>query len=365
MSLNNQFSEKKINTGRQIELDLAKSLPIIFMVFVHVLWVIKAFDNSLSPVYVLLVSNIFGRPCAAPVFMFCMGAGIVYSRHNQWDQMIKRGVTLFLSGILVNVFEFFVPYYLYGSLFNDWSVFPIADGLLLFCVDILAFAGMTFILIGIIKKLELTNKTVILIAIAMSIAGSLLRYTDFGVPILNLFFGYFIGTKGGFTAFPLFNWFILPIAGNLWGHYFIRAKDKGQFFKYWPIFLIISLIYFLASTQIENGFLTDIHQYYFMTIIDVFFCILYAYGSIGLMYHLSKFLPKLIIKVATILSSHINNIYIIQWLFLNVVIILLAYIFKGIVFTDWMAIIISTFILVISTIYAVNYKKMRKRKAKS
>ncbi|WP_295616319.1 hypothetical protein [uncultured Methanobrevibacter sp.] len=62
MSSNEQFSDKKINTGRQKELDLAKSLPIIFMVFVHVLWVIQCFDNILSPGYVLIASNILGRP---------------------------------------------------------------------------------------------------------------------------------------------------------------------------------------------------------------------------------------------------------------------------------------------------------------
>ena len=361
----NNFQIKKINTGRQKELDLAKSLPIIFMVFVHVLWVIQCFDNILSPGYVLIASNILGRPCAAPVFMFCMGAGMIYSRHGRWDQMIKRGVTLFLSGILVNVFEFFVPYYLYGYLFNDWSLFTIADGLLLFCVDILAFAGLTFILIGIYKKHDISNIAVLIFTIGMSIIGILLRYTDFGVPLLNLFFGYFIGTKGGFTAFPLFNWFIIPVAGDVWGYYFIRAKDKGHFLRYWSICLIIAFIYFFASTQIENGFLTDIHQYYFMTTIDVFFCSLYAHGSIGLCHYLSKFLPESIINVSAILSSNINNIYIIQWLFVNVIIILLVYIFKGIVFTDWMAIIISIFILVISTLYSLHYRKIREKTAKA
>lgn len=359
MYLNNLFSTEKVNTGRQVELDVAKAFSIIFMVFVHVLWFILDFDNILSNTYQLIFSNILGRPCAAPIFMFCMGAGIVYSRRSQWNTMIKRGGTLFLLGILVNVFEFVLPYYAHGCLFGHWNVFPLDGGLLLFCVDILAFAALTFVLLGIFKKWELSNKQLLVIAIVMSIIGSILRFTEFGVPVLDLFFGYFIGTKEGFTAFPLFNWFIIPVAGYVWGQYFIKAKNKKQFFKYWPIYLIIALIYFVVSTQIPNGFLTNIHRYYFMTTVDVVFCLMYAHANIGLCYYLSKFMPDSLIKVFTTLSSNINNIYIIQWLFVPLTIIFLAYVFKGIIFTDLMAALIAIFVLVLSTACALYYKKLR------
>ena len=347
--------------GRQVELDIAKALSIIFMVFVHVVWVMLSFKNGLSSGYVLLFSNILGRPCAAPVFMFCMGVGIVYSRRSQWDKMIKRGATLLLAGIGVNVFEFFIPYYVYGFLFGSWDVFTIAGGLLLFCVDILAFAGLSFILLGISKKFNISNKHLIIIAIAMSIIGSFLRFTDFGVPVLNLFFGYFIGSKGGFTAFPLFNWFIIPVVGYVWGQYFIRAKDKGQFFKYWPIYLIIALAYFVVSTQITNGFLTEIHLYYFMTTIDALFCLLYAHANIGLCYYLIKYLPDSVIKAFSTLSRNIINIYVIQWLFVPLIIIFVAYIFKGISFADWMAAIIAIFVLGFSTEIVLRASKILRK----
>ena len=349
MYLKNLFSDEKVNIGRQVELDVAKALSIVFMVFVHVVWVIFSFDNNISSGYALLFSNILGRPCAAPVFMFCMGVGIVYSNHSQWSAMIKRGATLFLSGIIVNIFEFFVPYYVYGYLFGSWNVFTIAGGLLLFCIDILAFAGLAFILLGIFKRLELSNKQLIIIAVIMSIIGSILRYTDFGAPVLNLVFGYLIGTKGGFTAFPLFNWFIIPVVGYIWGQYFIRTKNKNQFFKNWQIYLILTLIYFVVSTQINDGFLTDIHQYYFMTTVDVIFCLIYAHANIGFCRYLSKYLPDIVLKISNILSINMINIYVIQWLFVPLIVILLTYIFKGIVFTDWMAIIIAIFALGLST----------------
>lgn len=112
MEISNLFSDEKINVGRQIELDIAKALSIVFMIFLHTMWVTMNFNHALSPTYEFVVGSILGRPYVAPIFMFCMGVGIVYSRHSQWDLMVKRGITLYILGILVNVFEFFIPHFL-------------------------------------------------------------------------------------------------------------------------------------------------------------------------------------------------------------------------------------------------------------
>ena len=117
---------------------------------------------------------------------------MVYSRHSQWDTMIKRGVKLYLLGVLVNVFEFFIPHFLSVSLGVNAEAFPLDGGWLIICVDILAFAGMAFVLMGILKKFKLSNKKLIVIAVAMSILGTLLAGTDFGVQSLNSIFGFFI-----------------------------------------------------------------------------------------------------------------------------------------------------------------------------
>ena len=356
------FSEQKVNTGRQVELDIAKGLSIIFMVFLHTFYVASAFHATYNPTSSFIIMKILGRPYAAVIFMFCMGVGIVYSRHSQWNVMIKRGVNLFLLGILVNVFEFFIPHFVAGALLGKGDVFPIAGGLMLFCVDILAFAGLSFILMGILKKFEVSNKKLIVIAVVMSVIGTLLRDTDFGNPLVNLFFSYFIGTLGGFTAFPLFNWFIFPIAGYIWGQYFIRAKDKNEFFKYWPILLIIALIYFTISSNLWGGIeSSDVHLYYFLDTLDAIFCILNAHAMIGFCHWIAKYLPDTIIKAFTTLSSNINIIYIAQWFFIPLTIILLAYLAKDLVMHDLLASIIAICILILSTAIALGYKKLKIR----
>ena len=88
---------------------------------------------------------------------------------------------LYLIGVLVNFFEFFIQHFVSVNFLGIWDVFPLVGGLLLFYVDILAFACLAFVLMGIVKKFELSNKKLIVIAVLMSIIGSLLRGFDFGM----------------------------------------------------------------------------------------------------------------------------------------------------------------------------------------
>lgn len=54
MNTSNLFSEQKVNTGRQVELDIAKGLSIIFMVFLHTFYVASAFHATYNLLLVLL-----------------------------------------------------------------------------------------------------------------------------------------------------------------------------------------------------------------------------------------------------------------------------------------------------------------------
>ena len=60
MFMNNLFSKDKINTGRQIELDIAKSFSIIFMIFVHTLSAAMLLENTITMPYSVIVGNILG-----------------------------------------------------------------------------------------------------------------------------------------------------------------------------------------------------------------------------------------------------------------------------------------------------------------
>ena len=58
--MNSLFDSEKVNTGRQVEIDIAKTLSIIFMVFVHCLIVCEFFQYSLSNLYLIIAQYILG-----------------------------------------------------------------------------------------------------------------------------------------------------------------------------------------------------------------------------------------------------------------------------------------------------------------
>ena len=358
--MQNLFSNEKVNSGRQAELDLAKCLAIFFMIFLHCLFVTYGFSNDVSLFLRRAVQQLLGGPYAAPVFMFSMGVGIVYSRNQVPGYLIKRGIKLMLLGLVVNVGEFFLPHFLAGKLLGEWEIFPIAGGLLLFCIDILAFAGMAMISIGVCKKLKLPAKWVVVIALVLSVIGWMLRFHDFGGNIPNLIAGYFVGSAGGFTAFPLFPWFIFPAAGMLFGEYYIRCNDKKKLLRLWPLGLVISTAYFVISWFLPEGFLSEQHLYYFMTTIDAMFCLMCTYGVIGMCCAISGLLPEPAIRFFSKTSANLNAIYVIQWYLIPVTYVFVCYFNRDIVFGDLSLVVIALAEIAASTALAAGYKNVRK-----
>ena len=354
------FSNEQVNSGRQVELDLAKFLAIVWMIPMHCLFVSWGFPNDISVYMQRVIAQFLGCPFSAPVFMSAMGVGFVYSRNQDPTYMIRRGVKTMLLGLVVNVGEFILPHYLAGKLLGEWDIFPIAGGLLLFCVDILAFAGMSMICIGLFKKWKLSAKQILVIAVIFSLIGWALRFHDFGSDVPNLIAGYFIGSAGGFTAFPLFTWFIFPAAGLLFGEYYIRCTDKKKLLRFWPLALAVSVAYFVISWYIPDGFLSAIHLYYFMTTIDAAFCLVCVYGSIGMSRVTSDLLSDSVIEFIKKTSADLNAIYIIQWYIIPLTYIFICYFNRDIVFGDLSLVVISIAELAASIALAAVYKNARK-----
>lgn len=354
------FSSEKVNVGRQVELDIAKGLSIIFMIFVHTLITAMYFPTSVTHIYSHIVDDILGGPCAAPVFMFCMGIGIVYSRHSQWDIMVKRGIKLLILSIFVDIAEFVVPHVLSGVFLNQWDLFNVYGGLILFYVDILDFAGLSFIALGLFKKYNLSHKQMLIIAVALSLIGGYLRFTDFDNNLFDVLCGFFIGTTDIFTAFPFFNWIIFPVCGWYYGEYFIRAKDKSKFFKFWPVFILIPMIYFIITCVTPGTFLIDDPHYYYMTLFDACFVLMYIHGNIGFCYWASKILPKFIVNFMSTLSRNINTIYVAQWALIPVFIVLIYFFNQNIMFNDLSISLIAIFIIALATTLALLYRKIVK-----
>ena len=353
------FDKNKVNTSRQVELDIAKAFSIIFMVLSHCLLISYFISDSTSSVFKTFVNFILGGPCAAPVFMFCMGVGIVFSRKSQPVLMIKRAIRLLFADYFINIIKFLIPFFIAGFFINEWDILDIYGGLIIFVNDILAFAALSLILLAIFKKFNFSYKKILFIAILMSVFGSFLRNMDFNNPMMNIFIGYFIGTKIDFSYFPLFNWFIFPAFGILYGDYFSRCLDKNKFFKFWPIFLLVSILFFVSTTIIPNAFLSNECSYYFMTTLDAVFCLIYIHGNLGFCHWISKFLPEKIRGMFTFLSKNITTIYLLQWFLIPFSFLLIFLFYDNFVFTELSIILAAFIILILSSFLIVAFRKLK------
>ena len=146
----NIFSEREVNTGRQIEVDLAKALSIVLMIWCHVY---DDLSTTFEPSVSYYNSDWRSAIYDAVTFMFCMGIGMVYTRSCTPSGYAKRGVSLLLTGLLLELFRDVLPgvscYLITG---NEYAL---AFQVCALGVDILQFAGLAFLLMALLRTLGL------------------------------------------------------------------------------------------------------------------------------------------------------------------------------------------------------------------
>ena len=307
------FSDSEVNTGRQMQVDMAKMFAIFFMVVIHTF---EAGEADLDTGLGYFFDSIAGAQFGAPVFMLCMGIGITFSRKSDASTMARRGWMLFLAGYVLNIlraFPFPILYGLYGD--EDYiteTVHALTD------VDIFQFAGMAFLLIALIKRLHLSMGWAGLLAAVMSIAGSFVHKVDLGSFWCNLLASPFIGidTELVATDFPLLNWFAFVMVGYGIGRLLRRCTDMDRLNKL--ILPCAALVYgAYAAYAIPRGigmFSTDSTEFYHMNTIDCVICVAAAVLEMSLCHFLVRTLPATVIKAVTRVCADLTKIYIAQWL---------------------------------------------------
>ena len=167
---------------RYLEIDFVKFAAIIFMIFVHTyeVFTYDAFFESPgyeNPVLYALnfIVEFFGGAPAAPVFMFCMGLGITFSKNPTPSKFMKRGVVLLLVGLLVNFLEEILPIFWEAPSFDE--IHEAVPGL--FANDVYFFFGLTFFFFAFVFAVK---KPVLICSIAGAISligGFFLPYIGF------------------------------------------------------------------------------------------------------------------------------------------------------------------------------------------
>ena len=141
MNLKNRiFSEKEVNTGRQVEMDIAKVVFVIFVAMVHCT-IDCVPEEALNSGLPYIFDTVIGGPMIAPGLMFSMGACLVYGRKKKWNDIVRRGVQIFLLGFLLNLCRYTIPDLIGYAISGDRDMFLSSIIYQTFNNDIFQLAG--------------------------------------------------------------------------------------------------------------------------------------------------------------------------------------------------------------------------------
>ena len=359
------LAERPVNTGRQLDVDIAKAEMVIMLPFIHC--IIECIsDEGLCSGIPYLFDTIIGGPFSGPMYLFAMGIGLVYSRKTTPGLQLKRGLILLGIFYLSNTCRFLIPYLIGYKISGDREQF--IDPLFYRWLgnDVLLFAALAIITIAFFRYLGLSEKAMLGIAAAMTVTSSLIGDVDTHSMFGNIFLGYFIGTDDAtglvISDFPLMTWLIMPVAGMVFGRVLMRVKNKRAFYRIIsPLPLIIALAYFPIGIHFGWGMFGEGQNcYYHMKIWDVCICLCLDIGMLGVWYSMSRRLWIGAKEFFTEVSANITAIYCIHWVFVRTITNVILYIINGTQLLPlWETMLLSLAILIVSLIMAHYYKSVK------
>lgn len=290
--------------------DLLKGLAAFFMVQIHVT---ELFIDPAGKESVLSKISLFlGGPFAAVVFMVVMGYFVAKNK-NPATRNISRGIQIFLLGFLLNIGLNFNL--LLKIKYEGWQFDPLQY---IFGVDILYLAGLSIIILSLIKILKKWQVWAVLILFLLvagftGILNEMLMVTD------HYYFLPMVAGNYSWSYFPLFPWLAYPLAGFIFAHIENKIMLLSEQQKNISM-VFIGLTSVLVLIFSKWGITTTINlpDYYHHT----FGYILWALGLTILWTLLLRFFLKLFPQTATgnffcWIGKNITCFYVIQWLIIG------------------------------------------------
>ncbi len=367
MRLKDLFADEPCNTGRQLEIDLSKTVMLFELVLCHC-FIQCTSDERLLHGFPFVMDSVIGGPLGASGYMAAMGLGMIYTRHNSPKEFAVRGLKLGLIGLLLNLCRFTIPYLIGYAITGNYEKYIADLFFLTFENDILIFASLAFLTMALLRYLKTPPWLMLVIAFAMSGIATMLNGIDLGNDAANVFVGYFIGTEDPegrvCSYFTLFNWFVIPVVGYFYGYYYCRLKDKKRFHLIFSLpSLVIAVIYLIIGISQRIGVFGEGQLcYYHINTYDMIGTVFVSVAIIGIYYLLSLIVPEFIKKFSKVASANVTALYCVQWVVIVVFADLILYISTGSQeLDDWQIVIAAIIIFTISFFSAYFYKKIKKK----
>ena len=350
------LKKDEVNFSRQYNLDLLKALAVICMIICHAVMQLGGHREGYeTEALYIFGDNVLGTYVAvAHAFMFAMGVGFMYSRKNTPGDLVKRGIHIYILAYVLNFFRY--------------GIYAIGEGIItgtfreevaysMYNQDILHFAGLAMILTAFFRRLKLKETTILLIALIMSIFGSIVAGFTTGNTALDVVLGTFVTTTSTESCFTLCNWYIFVAIGMVFGAILKRTEKPEKLYKWiLPISGAIMAIYIIATCKFGMYFLTKNQFYFSVSTLEAFGFLSIDLFLLSAFYYLLKAVNPDRFKVLYTMSKDVNSIYITHWVILGFLDAIFGYLL-GMVFSYAAIYAIGIILIPISYIIAELYGK--------
>lgn len=291
--------------------DLLKGFAVLMMIQVHVMELFATEEISQS--LIGQISLFLGGPPAAPLFMAVMGFYLFYSK-RKFSQNLKRGFYLVLGGILLNIGLNLHLLILY--LLGKVEVEPLR---FILGADILPLAGLSIILISVIKKITKTNfYTTSIIALLFIMFILILHKMSVEIRFVDQTTAYvqaFLWGNLEWSYFPFLPWAVYPLIGFLYGtinNYLEQEESYKDFFA-----LVSAVITFTTigyGIEIASNLKNYYHHNWIYSLWIFQFLIILTYGLDKLESFYGKSSFMIYVKW---LGKNVTSVYVFQWLLIG------------------------------------------------
>jgi len=290
--------------------DLLKGFAVFLIIPVHILETFIDYPGRESLFGKILF--LLGGPVAVPVFMMVMGYFVALSKKST-VQNVFRGILIFIAGIILNIGLNL------NLLLKIWTEGLKLDPLrAIFGVDIFYLAGLSIIILAVLKTIRNGQQWIVLslilfISATTSYFNEILMVTDRNYLIP------FIGGGYSWSYFPLFPWFTYPLIGFLFQKRELNIRKLIKENKIAMTAILISAFILVAFFS-QFGYETtiDLTKYYHHNFGFILWTlgvgILWVFIAWFIVLHFNEFPVFVFLRW---LGRNITVFYIVQWLIIG------------------------------------------------
>lgn len=290
--------------------DILKGIAVLLMIQVHIteLFAQEAFYNSIAG----KVSLFLGGVPAAPLFMAVMGFFAGYLKLEMGSNLM-RGFKLIIMGLLLNIGMNLHLFYMIFKGIYDIDPMPYIFG-----ADILFLAGISLIIIALLKKVSNSIIMFATASIVVVLLSDLLPLYK-GDSFLIRYPLAYIHSSDWWSYFPLLPWLAYPFIGVAVGIAYKKSSRKILHIVKKPVLMAVLIVPLLFFINFGFNVSSELMIYYHHGI--AFFCwaVIFMLLIVLVIFHLTNLLgtTNIVAMYLQWTGNYVTAFYVFQWLIIG------------------------------------------------